>query len=513
MKEAKVAASRRFATPEIDGGKLGQLHELLSAKRNIVITHKLFSLITEETVTLIKKGGYTLILDEEFAVYTQYNNYIKDREKTKAFLSSKANQEESYTISPGEMLQIFNEEQWVSICTEPGWRYGLVQWQAKSKTMTKYAEIERLAKKEQLYCIFGSDEENAAQTSDPRSWTLWIEFPPDVFRAFKNVFALSYHFEGSQINAYFHIHGFEPYFVSTRMINGKKRTSELIPYADSIEERWNIAKCLGIYDGSKNDIGVGYTASGNIKELYLTINKLKSLTEEEAKRIVEAMAHVYKNIYCRQEIFKPYAFSKYVMWTTVKDAARDFTTSTKPKSRLIHMKGANYIDTQEAVKLMVEKHNAAYHRAMERLDVLEKIKRSGRAFSSRQVDEYKKCLKMKQEGIWTRANLSTFIPCNSKATNQYSERRFLAYVINRKMAFGIKHFFKMRGYEIDEDVWALSEMIQWIWRSAIRNGEQVYLFVPSYRMRRLLLEWMGVSIEEAQHLFNEEANHRLSKGE
>ena len=60
------------------------------------------------------------------------------------------------------------------------------------------------------------------------------------------------------------------------------------------------------------------------------------------------------------------------------------------------------------------------------------------------------------------------------------------------MAPGISSFFAMRGYEIDPDRWALSEMIQWIWRGAIRKGQPICLFVPSYRMRKLLLDWLGV---------------------
>ena len=33
-------------------------------------------------------------------------------------------------------------------------------------------------------------------------------------------------------------------------------------------------------------------------------------------------------------------------------------------------------------------------------------------------------------------------------------------------------------------------MIQFIWRSAIRNGEPVNVFIPSKRMRILLQKWL-----------------------
>ena len=46
------------------------------------------------------------------------------------------------------------------------------------------------------------------------------------------------------------------------------------------------------------------------------------------------------------------------------------------------------------------------------------------------------------------------------------------------------------GVSVDEDGFALSEMIQFIWRSAIRDGKEITLYVPSSRMRNLLLDWL-----------------------
>ena len=33
-------------------------------------------------------------------------------------------------------------------------------------------------------------------------------------------------------------------------------------------------------------------------------------------------------------------------------------------------------------------------------------------------------------------------------------------------------------------------MVQWIWRSAIRDGNEVNLYIPSRRMRELLIGWI-----------------------
>lgn len=53
-----------------------------------------------------------------------------------------------------------------------------------------------------------------------------------------------------------------------------------------------------------------------------------------------------------------------------------------------------------------------------------------------------------------------------------------------------KKFYQMHGVEVDEDMYALSIMVQWIWRSAIRDGNEVYLYIPSSRMRSLLISWI-----------------------
>ena len=54
------------------------------------------------------------------------------------------------------------------------------------------------------------------------------------------------------------------------------------------------------------------------------------------------------------------------------------------------------------------------------------------------------------------------------------------------------NFFSKRGIKVSQDEYALSEMIQWIWRSAIRNDEKIYIYIPSERMRNLLKNWLDI---------------------
>lgn len=84
----------------------------------------------------------------------------------------------------------------------------------------------------------------------------------------------------------------------------------------------------------------------------------------------------------------------------------------------------------------------------------------------------------------------SFLTFNAKATNAYRDKVCLVYIANLFMNVNEKKFYEMHGISVDEDRYALSIMIQWIWRSAIRDGEEVYLYIPSSRMRRLLKNWM-----------------------
>ena len=57
------------------------------------------------------------------------------------------------------------------------------------------------------------------------------------------------------------------------------------------------------------------------------------------------------------------------------------------------------------------------------------------------------------------------------------------------------NFFIKRGTNIDQDRYALSEMIQWIFRSAIRKGKPIDIYIPSQRMRELFKKWLGGEIQ------------------
>ena len=83
-----------------------------------------------------------------------------------------------------------------------------------------------------------------------------------------------------------------------------------------------------------------------------------------------------------------------------------------------------------------------------------------------------------------------FIACNLRATNDYVERYNLAYCINIFNQPFIDQFFKSKDITINQDLYALSELIQWLWRSRIRRYEPITIYIPSKRMRNLLTLWL-----------------------
>ena len=84
----------------------------------------------------------------------------------------------------------------------------------------------------------------------------------------------------------------------------------------------------------------------------------------------------------------------------------------------------------------------------------------------------------------------SFLTFNTKASNNYTNKTHLVYIVNIFMNVNDKKFYQKHGIEVDEDLFALSTMVQWIWRSAIRKGSEVYLYIPSSRMRNLLIDWI-----------------------
>ena len=93
---------------------------------------------------------------------------------------------------------------------------------------------------------------------------------------------------------------------------------------------------------------------------------------------------------------------------------------------------------------------------------------------------------------------------NCKATNKHRRRNKVAYMVNKFLNPGLNEFFLSHGIEIDQDQYALASMLQFIWRSAIRDGNPISVYIPSDRMRLIFEDWLiktaGVTDRSKLHI-------------
>ena len=83
-----------------------------------------------------------------------------------------------------------------------------------------------------------------------------------------------------------------------------------------------------------------------------------------------------------------------------------------------------------------------------------------------------------------------FVACNARGTNKHRDKRALAYLINFFITPDIKQFVEHYNIGFDEELFSLSALLQWIWRSQIRDGKPIHIYIPSERMRNLLKHWI-----------------------
>lgn len=352
----------RFITPNSKcDSKLKSIKRLLKEGYDIVSTHALFRLFDQEVIDILKKGHYTLIMDEVADVIEQYDLSIYD------------------------CKFLFNN--YVHIDEETN----LLKWNLDASNYTGvFDEVKRLC---DMGCL-AKYNENAA---------LWL-FPVQAFNAFKEIFILTYMFDGQLQKYYYDLFGLKYHYLYV-----KEETEGQYSFTSlkSARVKTDYTELIHILDKPKlNQIGDDrYSLSknwyrakkGSADEIDPSIRKLKNNT-----------FNFFYNI-CGSK-------TDGNLWTTFK--------SFKP---LLSGKG------------------------------------------------------------YTKG----FASCNCRATNEYRNRTNVAYLLNRYLNTVVKNFFSDKKIQIDEDKYALSEMLQFIWRSAIRDGKEINVYIPSSRMRKLLKDWIA----------------------
>ena len=354
-------------TPKDPGGKLADLHRLLAAGRNVTSTHALFEMYNNETIDLIKDGGYTLVMDEAFQIA-----------KILAYTSSDI----STMVSAGLVDTSGDRVRWVGEHYGGGVFSGL-------RSMIEGGYLQSF-----------------------RNMFFYWYYPPDVFMAFDEVYVLTYLFDAQFLRYYFNINKIEYEYRWVDNINGEY---VIVDYPVTPAHAHGLKDKIHILDRpALNESGDGdWDLSSTWYKKELKKHK-KTQENPKIKALRNNISNYFKNIMHKR--------GGEVLWTT-------------------------YGQGKDAL--------------------------TGKG--------YKK----------------GFISYNTRATNEYREKDTIAYMVNVFPNPNYVEFFRSKGCDVDGDGYALSEMIQLIWRSAIREGKDIWIYIPSKRMRTLLTDWLDeLSVEE-----------------
>lgn len=351
-----------FREPQpIKGRKLNGLNTLIAEDRNICTTHALFAMIDRETRELFKESNYTLVLDEETEWVREYPIKRSDWDTLK----------DADMVWTDELKRLrWNHRKY------PGHRYD-----------GRFKEVLTLC-----------DNGNLVVAGD--KLLIW-EFPSEALGLFREVYILTYLFEGSILSQYLKANRI-PY--QTKSL----KDGELVEWEDRDESEIK-ARVRGLLtiidDPGLNRIG---TPAG----------QENPLSASWFEKDIKAGGH---------------------------------------KTKKLQLATMNYFQ-----------HHS-------------KSKAKGNMWSC--YGEFRHKLKGDR---YARAHTA----CNLKATNDYADRHGLAYLVNVFMRPFLLNYLRDCGVAPDQDQYALSQLIQWVWRSRIRCGEPVTLYVPSQRMRELLKAWL-----------------------
>ncbi len=82
-----------------------------------------------------------------------------------------------------------------------------------------------------------------------------------------------------------------------------------------------------------------------------------------------------------------------------------------------------------------------------------------------------------------------WISNTTRGTNDYIHCSHLVYLYDQNINPVVARWLGDSS-RVFNDAYALTELIQWVWRSRVRKGEPITLYLPSPRMRRLFGEWL-----------------------
>lgn len=373
--------NREFFQPESYKGKNKKQHlkKLVSEGKDIVSTHALFKKADKALIDLIEMENYTLILDEVMDVIEQVNISSHDLEHL------------TRPDYDGEPL----------LFVKPS---GFAIW-TKKEYDGKFNYIKRLADSHNLL-VFNNT-------------ALYWTFPVEAFKAFQQVLALTYMFDGQLQKYYFDMYNLDYFYKSVRKDqDGRYKIVDYVDYKN--EDREHLKNLINIHYSKLNDVGKKQNA-------FSTTQLNKWAADEDYAEIKKKVKNNAYNFY-RNKVKTP---TDEVMWTTIKGDKDKIKKALAPQGLAKEVKGKP----------------------------------------------------------------NKFVEVNARATNDYQHKSTCIYLANRYMNPVLKEFVEVQGNNtVDQEKFALSELLQWMFRSRIRNNQPIDVYIPSSRMRGLLEAYLNNEI-------------------
>lgn len=87
-------------------------------------------------------------------------------------------------------------------------------------------------------------------------------------------------------------------------------------------------------------------------------------------------------------------------------------------------------------------------------------------------------------------NKVNWVANTTRGTNQFIHCRTAIYLWDQHLNPYVRRWLGLGDDRLADDQYAITELIQWLYRTGVRRGEPITVYIPSARMRRLLTSWL-----------------------
>jgi len=260
-------------------------------------------------------------------------------------------------------------------------------------------------------------------------------FPPEIFSLFNSTYVLTYLFDGSILKPYF-----EAFQIEYKRASILRKEEDGSYYLDEYSGTFDIEfrqRCKELITRYWPDKARPEFDKTTLSKAWYERNHNKT---KEVEKVRNKMAYFFRYI--------ARASAGDIMWTCTREYAAIFA-------------GKGYTTSHRITKEEKEKLSRKEYEKLEKGSVC-------------------------------------FVPCNAKATNIYKERWALAYCCNMYPNTVLKNFFvDYYGIEMSQeyqDLFAVSNLVQWVLRSRLRDGLPIFLYILAGRMAKLFDRWLDGEI-------------------